>query len=258
MTLEMLQIDTVSKSYDGRRRAVDALSLCVGAGEIVGLLGPNGAGKTTTAMMIAGLLRPDAGRILIGGENLADAPLKAKRLLGIVPEQADMIEHLTGWEYVYLTATLYGFSGKATFERMAALFDLFAMTPFQHQLVGTYSRGMLRKVQLIAALVHQPRLLLLDEPTANLDAESILIFKRLLRQLKSHGVAILLVTHQIALAEEMCDRVYLLRQGQCIASGPPRQLLEEHHASTLEEVFVKLAVNHEVLERMIDAVVAHL
>ncbi len=257
-TSPLLVIDRVTKSYDGQRKAVDALSLQVNQGEIVGLIGPNGAGKTTTVMMVAGLLRPDSGRVIIGGVDLAKDPLHAKRFLGIVPDTTDTVDNLTGWEYAYLTAALYNLSGEAVRKRIAALFELFSMAPFQHQLIGTYSHGMVRKVQLTAALAHQPQVLILDEPTASLDAESCLLFKGLLKQLKSRGAAVLLATHQMALAEEMCDRICLLRQGRRIAWDQPERLLMAHQAASLEEVFIKLAVDQGAMERALDAVVGHL
>lgn len=239
-----LEIHHLSKTYDGRRWAVHDLSLQVRAGEIVGLIGPNGSGKTTTLNIIVGLRRPSRGKVLIHGADIEHRPLPAKQLLGYAPDDMNLAPNLTGWEYVLLTSALYGLPARLVQGYAEQLFEVFGMTPFRHQPVESYSHGMLKKTQLIATLAHAPQLFVLDEPLSGLDIESILLFKRLMLKLKARSASFLIATHQLELATELCDRVYMLREGQCIACGSPAAIMKDQCATTLEEAFIKLAAAH--------------
>lgn len=223
-------------------------------GEVIGLIGPNGSGKTTALSIIAGIRRATTGTVCVNGFDIAREPIKAKQSIGYVPDDMDAVSNLTGWEYVSLTAALFGLNRSAFEDRAQKLFDLFGLIPHQHQLIETYSHGMLRKTLLISVLVHAPSLLILDEPLSGLDVESILIFKRLVRSLATRGTAFLVSTHQLELAAEICDRVYMLRKGICIASGAPQEILAESQTFSLVDAFIKLASNKLPDDRVIDEI----
>ncbi len=250
MSEAALEALRLGQSYDGRTWAVRNLDLTVRWGEIVGLLGPNGSGKTTTFHMLVGLLEPSEGRIRIGGHLLDASPREAKALLGFLPEYMYPLARLTGWEYVLLMAALHGLPREAVADRAEAFFDLFGLREARHREMETYSQGMLRKTFLIAALIHRPRVLIVDEPTNGLDAESFLLLKRILRRMREDGGAVLLATHQLALAQELCDRVYLLHRGTCFAAGAPSELLARYNAASLEEIFLREVVDRRTLERI--------
>lgn len=253
-----IEIDELSKTYDGQRYAVTGLQAQVKWGEIVGIIGPNGSGKSTTLNILTGLLEPTAGEVSIGGLDLLENSNQAKRLISYIPDNTDLFPDLTAWEYAQLVAGLYDHALSSVEEYLTSLFDFFGMTPYRHQLLGTYSHGMLKKAQLIAGLAHQPKILILDEPTSGLDTESQVIFKALLRQLQSRQVAVLLATHQMALAEELCDRICLLKNGSQIAWDETSTLMREHDAKTLEAVFIKLAVDKNSLEKSLNEIAKHL
>ena len=233
-------LEHVSKTYDGRYKAVNDLSLYVNPGEIVGLIGPNGSGKTTTLSISVGLRIPTTGGIRIKGISLFDNAVLAKQPIGYIPDMQEAIELLTGWEYVNLVAALYGFSNPEIRKRIGKLFKAFGMDAFQHNLVETYSHGMIKKIQIIAALVHQPSVIVFDEPLSGLDIESILFLKSIFQKLKQKGVAFLIATHNLSFAEDICDRVYILEQGRCIANGSPRQIKQDQKTTSLEGAFVKM------------------
>ena len=253
-----IEIEELSKTYDGQRYAVNGLQMQVKWGEIVGLIGPNGSGKSTTLNILTGLLKPTDGDVIIDDIDLLENPNEAKRLVSYIPDNTDLFPDLTAWEYAQLVAGLYDRTLSSITAYLISLFDFFGLTPYRHQLLGTYSHGMLKKAQLIAGLAHQPKILILDEPTSGLDTESQVIFKALLHQLQSHQVAVLLATHQMALAEELCDRICLLKDGQQIAWDETSTLMREHDAKTLEEVFIKLAVDKDSLEKSINEITKHL
>lgn len=250
-----LETHHVWHSYDGHTWAVQDLHIHVKWGEIVGLLGPNGSGKSTTFHMITGLLTPSKGRIQIGTFFLDESPKEAKALIGFAPEYLHPLSHLTGWEYVFLVGALYGLSKAQILERATTLFSLFGLEASCHHQMETYSQGMLRKTILIAALVHRPRILIVDEPTNGLDTESFLLLKRLLLRMREHGHSIILATHQLNLAQDLCDRVYLLHQGVCFAEGNILTLLNRYEVDSLEDIFLKEIVEKQKLERVDELVI---
>jgi len=250
-----IDLEHVSKTYDGKQMAVNNLSLYVNSAEIVGLIGPNGSGKTTTLNMIVDLVIPTSGKIKVNGIDLLDNAVVAKQQIGYIPDTDEAIELLTGWEYAHLVAALYGFTGKDTSENIGKLFKAFGIDTVRHKLVETYSHGMTKKLQIIATLAHEPSVIILDEPLSGLDIESILLLKTIIKKLKKKKVAFLIATHNLALAEEMCDRVYILNQGQCIANGSPGQINYTQGVTTLEDAFIKL-VSGKFADETIDEIIS--
>jgi ABC-2 type transport system ATP-binding protein len=237
-----LAVEGVSKSY-GSVRALSEVGFTVPKGQIVGLLGPNGAGKSTMMKSILGLLRPDAGRILLFGQDVQADPVAAKRQIGYVPESPALYEFLTGGEYLDFVADMYGLDSATRRERIPQFLLGLELQGHENSLISGYSQGMKQKVALIAALVHRPRLLVLDEPLNGLDPRSARVTKDLLRNLASHeGVGVLFSTHVLEIAEAICDRVVILNHGSVVASGTVRALRERAGlaGSGLEEVFLAL------------------
>jgi ABC-2 type transport system ATP-binding protein len=237
-----LDVEGVSKSY-GAIRALANVSFSVPRGQIVGLLGPNGAGKSTMMKSILGLLRPEAGRILLFGQDVQVDPVAAKRQIGYVPESPALYEFLTGTEYLDFVADMYGLDPTARRERISQFFAGFELVGHENSLISGYSGGMKQKVALIAALIHHPRFLVLDEPLNGLDPRSARVTKDLLRNLASHeGVSVLFSTHVLEIAEAICDRVVILNHGTVVASGTVSSLRDRAGlaGSDLEEVFLAL------------------
>lgn len=221
--------------------AVDDVNLTVTAGEIFGLLGPNGAGKTTTINICTGLLRPDAGSVTIAGIDLRHDPRAAKRAIGYVPDEPYLYDRLTGREFIAFMAKLYGMTDRlpARIDHLLTYFDLSAAAD---ELIGGYSHGMKQKAALCGMLIHEPRLLFLDEPTVGLDPRSARLLKDTLRRLAGEGRAVILTTHILEIAQALCDRVAILNHGHVIAEGTLAQLRETVHGGTesLEEIFLQL------------------
>ena len=236
---EPLEVRDLVRRY-GRTTAVDGLSLGVGAGEIVGFLGPNGAGKTTTLRCCSGLLRPDSGEIVIGGASLAREPLKARARVGFVPDQPFLYDRLTAWEFLDFVGAVYDVPERLARERGATLLARLGMREAADDLVETYSLGMRQKVSIAAALIHEPPLLLLDEPLVGLDPLSARALKDLLRERAARGLGVLVSTHLLDVAERLCDRVIVLHHGRQRAEGTLDELRAGRVDSTLEEVFLAL------------------
>jgi len=246
----MIELVHLTKRY-GMALAVDDLNLRVDAGEIFGFLGPNGAGKTTTIRMMMGLLRPTAGRVCLGGYDLAVDDVAAKRICGFVPDRPHVYEKLTGAEFLDFVAGLYGVP-----DRMAAvcrdeLLDLFDLNEWASELVESYSHGMKQRLVMAAAMIHAPRLLIVDEPMVGLDPRGAKLLKRTFRRLAGEGTTVFMSTHSLEVAEETCDRIGIILQGQLIAVGTLEELRRHagaHSSSKLESVFLKLTGGDEVTE----------
>jgi ABC-2 type transport system ATP-binding protein len=237
-----LEVLGVSKSYGAVPALWDA-SLTVPAGEIVGLLGPNGAGKSTMMKSVLGLVRPDSGVIRLFGRDIRVDPTGTKRLVGYVPESPSLYEFLTGAEYLDFVADMYGLDRTTRRERIAQFLGGLELAGKENALISSYSQGMRQKVALIGALVHRPRLLLLDEPLNGLDPRSARVAKDLLRSLASRdGVGVLFSTHVLEIAEAICDRVVILHRGRVVVSGTVAALRERAGLAGpgLEEVFLAL------------------
>ena len=217
MEKAILQVDSLKKSY-GTLVAVNGVSLSAGAGEIVGLLGPNGAGKTTTVSMIAGLLRPDSGSVQIEGRPLASDTDPIKRRIGLVPQDLALFDELTAQANLQLFAALYDLDGAAAQRAMDAALDLVGLADRAQERVKNYSGGMKRRLNLAAALLHDPQILLLDEPTVGVDPQSRNAIFDNLEVLKSRGKTLVYTTHYMEEAERLCDRVIIIDHGQVVAN----------------------------------------
>ena len=238
----MIELRNLTKRY-GSTLAVDNLNLQVPAGEIFGFLGPNGAGKTTTIRMMMGLLQPSAGSVMLGGYDLASHGLEAKQLCGFVPDRPHVYEKLTGAECLDFVAGLYHVPAAVASERRDQLLEMFDLTQWATELVESYSHGMKQRLVMAAALIHAPRLLIVDEPMVGLDPRGARLLKRTLRQLARNGVTVFMSTHSLEVAEETCDRIGIINHGQLIAIGSVNELRQQagsHANAKLEAIFLTL------------------
>jgi len=237
----MIAVESLVKKY-GAFTAVDGVSLSVPPGEIHGFLGPNGAGKTTTIRMIAGLLKPTAGRITINGHDLAAEPERAKSSLGFIPDRPFIYEKLTGREFLRFHGGLYGMAEAEIEARADEVLELFELTRWQGELVESFSHGMKQRLVMCAAFLHRPRAVLVDEPMVGLDPRGARLIKDIFRRMSERGVAILMSTHTLEVAEEMCDSISIILRGQIIARGTVDELraLAGGEDEQLTPVFLKL------------------
>ncbi len=238
----MIELRDLTKRY-ASTLAVDRLSLSVPPGEIFGFLGPNGAGKTTTIRMMMGLLLPTDGQVLLGGHDLRSEPLAAKQLCGFVPDRPHVYEKLTGAELIDFAADLYGMTSGLKVARREQLLALFDLDEWRDELVESYSHGMKQRLVMAAALVHAPRILIVDEPTVGMDPRGALLLKRIFRDLAAEGATVFMSTHSLGVAEELCDRIGIINRGRMIALGSMEELRRQagrHASSTLEGIFLQL------------------
>jgi ABC-2 type transport system ATP-binding protein len=238
---EMLELQGVVKRY-GRFTAVNSIDLQVHRGEIFGFLGPNGAGKTTTIRMVAGVLRPSEGRVLVGGQDVEKNPEAAKGRVGYIPDRPYLYEKLSGGEFLRFVAGLWGREGDAVEARLDRLLDLFQLAAWKDELVESYSHGMRQKLLISSALIHQPELIVVDEPMVGLDPRSARLLKDLFRTFVENGGTIFLSTHTLEVAEALCDRIAILSEGKIIALGTMDELRDQSHTggAHLEEIFLKV------------------
>ncbi len=237
----MIATHDLVKKY-GSFTAVDGVSLDVPAGEIHGFLGPNGAGKTTTIRMIAGLLKPTTGRVIVNGHDLAREPERAKASLGFIPDRPFIYEKLTAGEFLRFHAGLYGVDGPGVGDRVREMLELFELTKWEHELVESFSHGMKQRLVMCAAFLHRPQAVLVDEPMVGLDPRGARLIKDVFRRMASHGVAILMSTHTLEVAQEMCDRISIILKGRIIACGtvPELRAMAGGSDDQLTAVFLKL------------------
>jgi len=238
----MIELRNLTKRY-GQTLAVDNLSLDIPSGEIFGFLGPNGAGKTTTIRMMMGLLQPTAGIVRLGGHDLHRQPLAAKQLCGFVPDRPHVYEKLTGAEFLDFAAGLYHLSAELRDGRRDHLLALFDLTGWCDELIESYSHGMKQRLVMAAALIHAPRILIVDEPMVGLDPRGTRLLKQIFRTLASEGVTVFMSTHSLETAEETCDRIGIINQGRMIALGTLDELRRQddrHLDSKLETIFLSL------------------
>ncbi len=245
----MIRLEGLTKKY-GRFTAVHPLDLHVPAGQLFGFLGPNGAGKTTTIRMLTGVLRPTGGRVLIGGHDVATEPERAKQLLGYIPDRPFLYEKLTGREFLRFVSGLWGQDGAAAERRGDELMDLFELADWKDTLVESYSHGMRQKLLISSALIHGPRLIVVDEPMVGLDPKAARMIKDLLRTFVREGGTVFLSTHTLEVAEALCDRIAIIQDGRIRAAGTMDELREEAEAGAagLEEIFLKLTGGEDVAE----------
>jgi ABC-2 type transport system ATP-binding protein len=236
----MIQLDKVTKLY-GNKPAVRDLSLDIAAGELFAFLGPNGAGKTTTIKMMVGLLFPTAGSVRIGGFDLDRNGDKARQLISYVPDQPFLYEKLTGREFLQFIADMYGLEKKHGWQRMDEVIGLFQLTEFVDDLTEHYSHGMRQRTVFAAALLHEPKVLIVDEPTVGLDPRSVRLLKDLLRQQADRGTTVFLSSHSLDVVEELADQIAIIDRGRLVSCGTLQELRAQaaHHGS-LEEVFLKM------------------
>jgi ABC-2 type transport system ATP-binding protein len=237
----VILVESLVKTF-GSFRAVDGVSLDVKPGEIHGFLGPNGAGKTTTIRMIAGLLKPSAGRVSIDGHDLAREPEAAKRALGFIPDRPFLYEKLTAAEFLRFHGGLYGLEGEPVEERARELLELFELSGWAHELVESFSHGMKQRLVMCSAFLHRPQAVLVDEPMVGLDPRGARLIKDVFRVMSRKGVAILMSTHTLEVAAEMCDRISIIQGGRIIARGtvPELHALAGTEDPQLTPVFLKL------------------
>ena len=245
----MIRLEGLTKRY-GKFTAVHPLDLEVPTGQLFGFLGPNGAGKTTTIRMLTGVLRPSAGRVLIGGHDVAKRPAEAKQLLGYIPDRPFLYEKLTGREFLRFVSGLWGQDGAAAEQRGRELLELFELTEWQDTLIESYSHGMRQKLLISSALIHGPRLIVVDEPMVGLDPKAARMIKDLLRTFVREGGTVFLSTHTLEVAEALCDRIAIIQDGRIRADGSMDELRAEAEAGAagLEEIFLKLTGGEDVAE----------
>ena len=236
----MISLDHVTRKY-GTRTAVSNLSLEVAAGELFAFLGPNGAGKTTTIKMMCGLLFPTSGRIRIGGFDLARDGDRARSLLAYVPDQPYLYEKLTGREFLQFVARMYGLDRATIRERLGAVIEQFELSEFVDDLTERYSHGMRQRTVFASALIHQPKVLIVDEPTVGLDPRSVRLLKDLLRQQADSGTTVFLSSHSLDVVEELADRMAVIEHGRLVGCGTLEMLRQQAQVGgSLEEVFLTL------------------
>jgi ABC-2 type transport system ATP-binding protein len=237
----MIEVHELVKRY-GAFTAVDGVSLDVAPGEIHGFLGPNGAGKTTSIRVIAGLLKPTSGRVRIDGHDLATEAEAAKAALGFIPDRPFIYEKLTAGEFLRFHAGLYGMEGNGIGERASEMLELFELRRWEGELVESFSHGMKQRLVMCAAFLHRPRAVLVDEPMVGLDPRGARLIKQVFRHMTGKGVAILMSTHTLEVAEEMCDRISIIHKGRIIAHGTVDELraMAGSPGEQLTPVFLKL------------------
>lgn len=246
----MIRLENISKAY-GRTKAVDDLSFTVGAGELFGFIGPNGAGKTTTIKMMTGLLSPTSGRVTIDGIDMARTPRLAKQVIGYIPDRPYLYEKLTGREFLSFIGDLYGVAPTESARRAERWLTTFGLGEWGHELIEAYSHGMKQRLIMSAALLHDPRILVVDEPMVGLDPSAIVQVKALFRDLTAKGTTIFMSTHTLQVAEDLCDRIGVLHRGRLIALDSPEGLRRQASAGAgdlqkdLEAVFMQLTTEAE-------------
>jgi ABC-2 type transport system ATP-binding protein len=235
----MIELKNLTKNY-GSFTAVDSINLTVPEGELFGFLGPNGAGKTTTLRMIAGILQPTSGTIHLAGIDLDKDPLTAKSKLGFIPDRPFIYEKLTGVEFLHFVAGLYGQDGPKVEHRGRELMALFDLEDWADELVESYSHGMRQKLIISSAFIHRPQVIVVDEPMVGLDPKAARILKDLFREYVRRGNTIMMSTHTLEVAENLCDRIAIIQHGKIRAVGTIPELRAEAMGSGLEEIFLKL------------------
>lgn len=237
----MLRIENLTKKY-GNKNAVDNLSLHIKSGEIYGFIGHNGAGKTTTLKACCGILQFDNGEIYIDGVSVRQNPIACKSKLAYIPDNPDLYEFMTGIKYLNFIADIFGVSKVERNEKIKKYADIFELTDDLAQSIGSYSHGMRQKLAVISALIHSPRLIIMDEPFVGLDPKSSHSLKQIMREICNDGGAIFFSTHVLEVAEKLCDKIAIIKEGKLIKSGTTEEVKGD---SSLEAVFLELEDNND-------------
>ena len=242
----MIEMKDCSKRY-GELIAVNNLTLTIENSEIFGLLGPNGAGKSTTIKMLVGLIRPDAGVIKISGYDMSQDPISAKQVLAYVPEKGYIFEKLTAWEYLAFIAGLYHINQDIFRQSAEEYLDIFGLSGWKNELISNFSMGMRQRLLLSSAFMRNPKVLILDEPHNGLDPKGVRLLKDILFKLRNEETTIILSTHIIAIAEQICDKIAIINKGTVVAQGTNENL--RHYAQSsdknLEDIFLRLTSDYE-------------
>lgn len=237
----MLEIKDFSKAYTAEKKAVDNISLRVNPGEIFGFIGHNGAGKTTTIKSVVGILDFKEGDILIDGISIKENPIECKKVMAYIPDNPDLYEALTGIQYLSFIADIYKINKKERKELIAKYSDMFELTKYLGDLISSYSHGMKQKLAIISALIHKPKLLILDEPFVGLDPKAAHTLKGIMNEICNKGSAIFFSTHVLEVAEKLCHKIAIIKDGKIVAEGDMEKVKGD---SSLEDVFMGL-INNE-------------
>lgn len=232
----MLKIENLTKTY-GQKKAVNNLSLEIENGHIYGFIGHNGAGKTTTLKSIAGIMEFDQGNIYIDNKSIKEEPLACKKVMAYIPDNPDLYEYLTGIKYLNFIADVYGVSQAERTDRIKKYGDMFELTDSLGEPISAYSHGMKQKLAVISALIHEPKLIIMDEPFVGLDPKASHLLKGLMRDLCDRGGAIFFSTHVLEVAEKLCDKIAIIKAGKLVVSGNTQDVIGD---DSLEEVFLEL------------------
>src|SRR5271170_3170530 len=259
MEVFMLEVKSLSKSYRGLA-AIDNVSFTIGAGEVVGYVGPNGSGKSTTVKIVTGLLEPTEGQVLFEGTSIRDNLQAYRTAFGYVPEEAHVYTHLSGLEYLQLVGRLRNLPEALIDLKANRLLTLLGLESWRHSPISLYSKGMKQRILIAAALLHDPKLLVFDEPLSGLDVVSARLFKDLLQQLARQGKAILYISHVLEVVELVCHRVIVIARGKILADAPPSELKQSLALANLESVFAQLVQQKDtqsVACELVDVMAVH-
>ena len=233
----MLDIKGYSKSYGGDKKACEDVTIAVESGDIYGFIGHNGAGKSTTIRAVVGVLDFDEGEIFIDGHSVKDEPMACKKITAYIPDNPDLYENLTGIQYLNFIADVFEIDGEKRQERIQKYADMFEITDALGDSISSYSHGMKQKVAIISALIHEPKLLVLDEPFVGLDPKASFTLKQIMHDMCENGTAVFFSTHVLDVAEKLCNKLAIIKQGKIIATGTMEELTKGH---SLEEVFLEV------------------
>ena len=246
----MIQVEHITKQYGKEFKAVDDISFSIEPGEIVGFVGQNGAGKTTTIKMLTSVLKPTSGTIQIHGYDIQKEALQAKRAIAYVADNPDMFLRLTGLEFIHLMADIYQVPAEVRGERIRKMAERFEITDMLNQPMNDYSHGMRQKMMVCAALIHNPPVWILDEPMTGLDPKAAYELKNMMREHAKEGNCVFFSTHVLEVAEQLCDRIIIIRHGSLVFTGTLDELRTEYPDMTLEQIF--LQINGELQEETVE------
>lgn len=240
--MSVLKIENFSKTYGGEKKAANNVNIEVEAGDIYGFIGHNGAGKSTTIRAVVGVLEFEEGEIYIDGHSVKGEPLECKKVTSYIPDNPDLYEHLTGIQYLNFIADVFGIDATTREERIKKYADEFEITSALGDMISSYSHGMKQKVAIIGALIHEPKLLVLDEPFVGLDPKAALSLKNIMHEMCENGSAVFFSTHVLEVAQKLCNKISIIKQGQIVASGKMEDLIGNQ---SLEDVFMEVVENEK-------------